>query len=199
VQGNERGIIAGVDEAGRGPLAGPVVAAAVILDPARVPEGLDDSKKLTAARREMLFTQILETSTVGIAFAPPGRIATDNIRGATLWAMRRAVWALSVMPDMALIDGRDVPSNLPCLARAIIGGDGLEACIAAASIVAKVTRDRVMAALGKEHPGYGFEKHMGYGTAQHCAALAQLGVTPHHRQDFAPVRACLAASQIAQS
>jgi ribonuclease HII len=183
--------IAGVDEAGRGPLAGPVVAAAVILDPANTPEGLDDSKKLTAARREILFAQIIATSIVGIASASPDRIERLNIRGATLWAMCRAVKALSALPDLVLVDGRDVPAGLPCTAKAIIGGDGREACIAAASIVAKVTRDRLMKRMGQHHPGYGFERHMGYGTAFHRAALQQLGVSVHHRRAFAPVRVCL--------
>ncbi len=191
--------IAGVDEAGRGPLAGPVVAAAVILDPQNIPDGLDDSKKLTAKKREALYEALLATATVSIAFASPERIAQLNIRGATLWAMRQAVLGLSLQPHHALIDGRDVPPDLPCSAQAIVGGDGLVAAIGAASIVAKVTRDRLMVQLGAYYPAYGFEKHMGYGTAQHLAALEQCGATPHHRRGFAPVDRALAPTKLRKS
>ena len=191
-------ITAGVDEAGRGPLAGPVVAAAVILDPNRLPVGLDDSKKLTAAKREALFTQIMATSVVSFAFAPPARIERDNIRAATLWAMGRAVRNLAITPDLALIDGRDVPEGLCCDGQAIIGGDGSEACIGAASIIAKVMRDRLMRHLGELHPVYRFEKHMGYGTAQHLSALQSHGICVHHRRGFAPVRACLMPAEPAR-
>ena len=184
-----RGIaaIAGVDEAGRGPLAGPVVAAAVILHHERIPEGLNDSKKVPAAMRECLFRQIVESSDVAIAMAPAARIDAMNIRAATLWAMRRAVAGLGRGADFALIDGRDTPDGLPCPARALIRGDGRSASIAAASIVAKVTRDRLMARLGLEIPGYGFERNKGYGTAEHLEALARLGPTRIHRRSFAPV------------
>lgn len=184
--------IAGVDEAGRGPLAGPVVAAAVILDPDNTPQGLDDSKKLTAKRREALYEAILASATVSIAFASPQRIGEQNIRGATLWAMRQAVLGLSFPPDHALIDGRDVPPHLPCTAEAIIGGDGLVPAIGAASIIAKVTRDRLMVQLGCYDSRYGHEKHMGYGTAVHLAALDAHGATDHHRRGYAPVMRALA-------
>ncbi|MBS9478759.1 ribonuclease HII [Ancylobacter radicis] len=180
--------VAGADEVGRGPLAGPVVACAVVLDPERVPEGLDDSKRLSAAQRERLFEVICATAEVSLAFAPPARIDTHNIRQATLWALARATAGLPRAPRLVLVDGNDLPP-VGCAARAIIGGDGLVASIAAASIVAKVTRDRLMASLGVAHPGYGFERHMGYGTREHQAALAELGVCRHHRTSFAPIRA----------
>lgn len=180
--------VAGADEVGRGPLAGPVVAAAVILDPARVPQGLDDSKKLPRARRETLYLEICATAHIAVSLAPPARIDRDNIRQATLWALANAVRALPVKPAFVLVDGND-PPLLPCPAEAIIGGDGLIASIAAASIVAKVTRDRLMAQLGLSFPDYGFERHMGYGTAEHGAALVKHGPCIHHRRSFAPVRA----------
>ncbi|GLK74199.1 ribonuclease HII [Ancylobacter dichloromethanicus] len=183
--------VAGVDEVGRGPWAGPVVACAVVLDPARVPEGLDDSKRLSAVQREKLFEAICATAEVSLAFAPPTRIDGHNIRQATLWALARAVAGLPCAPRLVLVDGNDLPP-LACTARTIIGGDGLVASIAAASIVAKVTRDRLMASLGAAHPGYGFERHMGYGTPEHAQALAALGACRHHRASFAPVRARLA-------
>ncbi|MGL4635151.1 MAG: ribonuclease HII [Beijerinckiaceae bacterium] len=182
-------LIAGVDEAGRGPLAGPVAAAAVILDPAAMPEGLNDSKKLSEAARERLFPLILlQAKAVAFSFASPGEIDQLNIRGATLLAMRRAVLALSLAPDQVLVDGRDVPPGLPCAGRAIVGGDALEPAISAASIVAKVMRDRLMVKLGREFPAYGFEKHMGYGTARHLEALRLHGPSAHHRLSFAPCR-----------
>jgi ribonuclease HII len=167
-----RGIapVAGCDEAGRGPLAGPVVAAAVILDPARIPRGLDDSKKLTPEVREKLYGKICASAQVAVAFAPPTRIDCDNIRQASLWALARAVRALPTRPRLVFVDG-----------------DGLVASIAAASIVAKVTRDRLMARLGLAHPGYGFERHMGYSVPEHFEALSKLGATIHHRRSFAPV------------
>jgi ribonuclease HII len=180
-----------VDEAGRGPLAGPVVVAAVILDARNAPEGLDDSKKLTAARREVLFARIMETSIVSIATAPPEVIAARNIRGATLWAMRQAVLGLSVRPDLVLVDGRDIPPRLPMAAEALIGGDGLSASIAAASIVAKVMRDRMCLIMDCEAPHFGFAGHKGYGTAEHLKALDEHGPSAHHRMDFAP---CAAAA-----
>ncbi|MGU3493604.1 ribonuclease HII [Xanthobacteraceae bacterium A53D] len=180
--------VAGADEAGRGPLAGPVVAAAVVLDPQRIPAGLDDSKKLTHSRREALFAEICATAEVSLAMAPPARIDRDNIRQATLWALARAVQGLPSMPQMVFVDGNDRPP-LDCEVEMVIGGDALIASIAAASIVAKVTRDRLMGGLGMAHPGYGFERHMGYGTAEHGAALRRLGPCRHHRTSFAPVRA----------
>lgn len=185
------GLVAGVDEAGRGPLAGPVVAAAVVFE-GEPPQGLDDSKVLTAARREALFEEILSAGHVALATASPAEIDRFNIRGATLRAMARALAALPCRPRLALIDGRDVPPRLGCEGRAIVGGDGAIAAIAAASIVAKVSRDRLMARLDALHPGYGFSEHKGYGTAAHLAALARLGPCPAHRRSFAPVAASIA-------
>jgi len=181
--------VAGIDEAGRGPLAGPVVAAAVVLDPERIPEGLDDSKKLTAERREALFATLCATAQVGFCAAPPHVIDTLNIRGATLWAMCRALDSLPIRPDLALIDGKDVPEGLACSGQYVIGGDGLSASIAAASIVAKVVRDRMCSIIDCGHPDYGFARHKGYGTAVHLEALNTFGPTDHHRQSFAPVMA----------
>ncbi|HEV7259976.1 MAG TPA: ribonuclease HII [Bosea sp. (in: a-proteobacteria)] len=180
--------LAGIDEVGRGPLAGPVVAAAVILDPARVPEGLDDSKKLSAARREELFAIIAETAlAVGIASVTALEIDSINIRQATLLAMRRAVAALPIQPAGVLVDGND-PPVLACPCEAVIGGDAQIASIAAASIVAKVTRDAMMARLCQRYPAYGFSAHAGYGTPQHRAALQAHGPCPEHRYSFAPVK-----------
>jgi ribonuclease HII len=181
--------VAGVDEAGRGPWAGPVVAAAVIFRE-RVPEGLDDSKKLTAPVRERLCAEILECAHVGIGVAPVERIDRDNILQATLWAMVRAVEGLGVAPCHALVDGNRLPT-LACRATALVGGDGRSLSIAAASIVAKATRDRMMTELADEHPGFGWERNMGYGTPEHGAAIARLGITIHHRRSFAPIRAVL--------
>jgi ribonuclease HII len=182
-------LTAGVDEAGRGPLAGPVAAAAVILDPARIPQGIADSKILPASVRERLFDEILaQARAVSFCLLPPSRIDRLNIRGATLEAMRQAVNGLSIRPVLVLIDGRDIPAGLPCPARAIIGGDGSEPCIAAASIVAKVMRDRLMSRLGAELPAYGFEVHKGYGTAKHKLAIEAGGGTAHHRLSFAPFK-----------
>jgi ribonuclease HII len=180
--------VAGCDEVGRGPLAGPVVAAAVILDPKRIPKGIDDSKRLTRERREELFEQICASATFAIAVAPPARIERDNILQASLWALARAVRALPEAPRHVFVDGRD-PIDVACGCDAVIGGDGLVLSIAAASIVAKVTRDRLMCELAREHPDYGFDQHMGYAVPQHLAALARLGPTIHHRRLFAPVAA----------
>jgi ribonuclease HII len=182
--------IAGCDEAGRGPLAGPVVAAAVILDPARVPRGLDDSKRLDAPTREKLYAKICASAEVAVAMAPPARIDRDNILRASLWALARAVAALPVRPRLVFVDGRD-RIDVACECEAVIGGDGIVASIAAASIVAKVTRDRLMAQLGAAHPGYGFERHMGYSVPEHFDALDRLGPTIHHRRSFAPVAIAL--------
>lgn len=179
--------VAGIDEAGRGPLAGPVVAAAVILDPDNIPEGLNDSKKLSAKKRDTLFEIIIAQAEVSIAMAPPTLIDSLNIRGATLWAMRQAIIGLA--PDHALIDGRDIPKNLPCPADYLIGGDGRSVSIAAASIIAKVTRDRMCPIMDDDYPGFDFARHKGYGTAIHMDALQTLGSTPHHRANFAPVAA----------
>jgi ribonuclease HII len=182
-------LIAGVDEAGRGPLAGPVAAAAVILDPARIPPGINDSKKLSAAAREHLFGLILsQAHAVAFSFAPPAEIDRLNIRGATLAAMRRAVLGLNIAPGLVLVDGKDVPPGLPCAGRAIIGGDGLEPAIGAASIIAKVMRDRLMTRLDGLYPAYGFAIHKGYPTATHRAAIRVHGPSPHHRLSYAPFR-----------
>jgi ribonuclease HII len=178
--------VAGCDEAGRGPLAGPVVAAAVILDPKRIPRGLDDSKKLTAERREILYDRICARAEVAVAFASPTRIDRDNILRASLWALARAVAALPIKPQLVLVDGRD-RIDCCCDCRPVIGGDALVLSIAAASIVAKVTRDRLMVRIGAAHPGYGFERHMGYSVPEHFAALQRLGPTVHHRRSFAPI------------
>ena len=177
--------VAGVDEVGRGPLAGPVGVAAVILDPQDLPDGLDDSKALPEARRDALKTVIFAKAiSVSVAFASAEEIDRFNIRGATLRAMARAVGALHVRPDLALIDGRDVPDGLVCPARPIVGGDALSLSIAAASIVAKTTRDALMRNLGRDYPGYGFGDHAGYATAFHRSALASLGPCPYHRRSF---------------
>jgi ribonuclease HII len=186
----KRGVwpVAGCDEAGRGPLAGPVVAAAVILDPQRVPRGLNDSKKLSAPMREKLYDAICASAHVAVAFAPPARIDRDNILRASLWALARAVAALPIRPQLVLVDGRDRIATC-CDCEAVVRGDAIVASIAAASIVAKVTRDRLMARLGLAHPGYGFERHMGYSVPEHFDALVRLGPTIHHRRSFAPVAA----------
>jgi ribonuclease HII len=177
--------VAGVDEVGRGPLAGPVGVAAVILDPDNLPEGLDDSKALSVARREELRPIIFAKAlSVSIVFASAEEIDTHNIRGAALRAMARAVGALSLRPDIALIDGRDVPDGLICPARPIIGGDALSMSIAAASIIAKTTRDALMRNLGRDFPQYGFADHVGYATALHRQALALAGPCPYHRRSF---------------
>lgn len=178
----------GVDEAGRGPWAGPVVAAAVVLDPAALPGGIDDSKQLPAARRDALFEAIRTSAAVGIGIASVAEIDALNILRANDLAMCRAVAALAPAPGAALIDGNRVPPGFPCRARAVVGGDGSVLSIAAASIVAKVTRDRIMDALAAEHPGYGWDTNRGYGTAAHRAALERLGVTQHHRRSFQPIR-----------
>jgi ribonuclease HII len=180
--------VAGCDEAGRGPLAGPVVAAAVILDPKRIPRGLNDSKKLTHEEREKLYTKICATAEVAVAFGSTSRIDRDNILQASLWALARAVSALPVRPRLVFVDGRD-RIKVDCDCQAVVRGDSLVASIAAASIVAKVTRDRLMARLGLAHPGYGFERHMGYSVPEHFKALERLGPTVHHRRSFAPVAA----------
>lgn len=184
------GPVAGIDEAGRGPWAGPVVAAAVILDPENLPIGIDDSKALDADGREIAFASITSKSQYGIGIADVDRIDRDNILNATMWAMSEAVAGLGCLPRLALIDGNRAP-RLRCAHRTIIKGDAKCLSIAAASILAKVTRDRMMIALGQKLPGYGFEKHKGYGTPEHRAALHRLGVTPHHRRSFAPVQLAL--------
>ncbi|HXD46080.1 MAG TPA: ribonuclease HII [Pseudolabrys sp.] len=178
--------VAGCDEAGRGPLAGPVVAAAVILDPARIPRGLNDSKKLDAEERERLYLKICATAQVSVAFGSIERIDRDNILRASLWALARAVKALPVRPQKVFVDG-NIKIDCGCDCEAVVSGDALLLSIAAASIVAKVTRDRLMARIGLAHPGYGFERHMGYSVPEHFAALKKLGPCAHHRKSFAPV------------
>lgn len=182
------GPVCGVDEAGRGPLAGPVVAAAVILDPRAIPVGLDDSKRLDAERRDTLFDRICATAHVSVATASAATIDATDIRAATLATMRRAIAGLAVRPRVALIDGRDVPPGLAIEVRALVKGDQLSVSIAAASIIAKVVRDRLMIAADATWPGYGFADHKGYGTARHLAAIARLGACPLHRLSFAPLK-----------
>jgi len=180
--------VAGCDEAGRGPLAGPVVAAAVILDPDRIPEGLDDSKKLTAKRRSALFEKIMADAVVSVASSSPALIDRINILAASLDAMRRAVCGLARAPMLVLADGRDRPPGIACGAEAVIKGDGRSLSIAAASIVAKVTRDRMMETAGLLYPAYGFDAHAGYGTARHLSAISEAGPCPLHRRSFRPIR-----------
>ena len=181
-------LIAGVDEAGRGPLAGPVVAAAVILDPARPIEGLDDSKKLTARRRELLFDRILADARAwAIAEAEPDEIDRLNILHATMAAMARAVRSLSTTPERVRIDGNRAPDLGELRCETLIGGDGLDPAIGAASILAKVHRDRLMLDYHDRWPEYGFDRHKGYPTPAHLAALERYGPTPIHRRSFRPV------------
>lgn len=179
-------IIAGTDEVGRGPLAGPVVAAAVILDPGNIPEGLNDSKKLSAKKREVLFDQIIACARYCVAEASVEEIDEINIYHASHLAMCRAVAGLGEVSHV-LVDGNKIPHDIPCPATAIVKGDGKSQSIAAASILAKVTRDRHMGALAQQHPGYGWDKNAGYPTKGHISALIELGVTPHHRRSFKPV------------
>lgn len=182
--------IAGMDEVGRGPLAGPVAAAAVILDPARLPKGVNDSKALTAEEREAAYEEIMRHAVaVSVAFASAAEIDAINIRQASLAAMRRALAALAVAPSYVLVDGNDLPAALCCAGETIIGGDARSLSIAAASIVAKVTRDRLMARLCGLFPVYGFSRHVGYATPEHLAAIAKHGPSPYHRLSFSPFRA----------
>lgn len=188
-------VVCGVDEAGRGPWAGPVVAGAVVLAPARLPADLagrlDDSKKLNRATRAALFEALTGIAHVGVGVASVAEIDATNILAATLLAMRRAVESLPApAPDLALVDGNR-PPELGCAVRTVVKGDGLSLSIAAASIVAKETRDRMMAELDRRHPGYGWTTNAGYGTAEHQRALAALGVTREHRKSFAPIRKIL--------
>ncbi len=179
--------IAGVDEVGRGPLAGPVTAAAVVLDPDNIPEGLADSKKLTAARREVLAEELWRVAEVSVAHASVEEIDALNILRASHLAMCRAIAGLRASVDHALIDGIMLPRDLVCQATALVKGDGRSVSIAAASIVAKVVRDGIMVDLAQQHPGYGWERNAGYPTKLHRAALEKLGVTPHHRRSFKTV------------
>lgn len=179
--------IAGVDEVGRGPLAGPVTAAAVVLDPAHIPAGLNDSKKLTKRRREVLYDQIMEMAEVSVAHASVEEIDDLNILRASHLAMMRALDGLAIPADYVLVDGNMLPRDLTLPAETVIKGDGRSVSIAAASIMAKVCRDCVMLSLAQQHPGYGWETNMGYGSKSHIEALQKQGVTPHHRRSFKPV------------
>ncbi len=179
--------IAGVDEVGRGPLCGPVTAAAVILNPDDIPEGLNDSKKMTAKKRDALYDEILAKADCCIAHATVQEIDEINILRASHLAMTRAIAGLTKAPDHILIDGNMIPRGLTTSAQAVVKGDGRSLSIAAASIIAKVARDRIMGDLAIEFPGYGWEKNAGYGTKQHLEALRALGVTPHHRRSFKPI------------
>ncbi|HXY58146.1 MAG TPA: ribonuclease HII [Methylocystis sp.] len=181
--------VAGLDEAGRGPLAGPVCAAAVILNPSRLPEGVNDSKALSAAAREIAFDRIMQSAlAVSFSFVTAAEIDATNIRRASLLAMARSALSLALRPAYALVDGRDLP-DLACSGEAIVKGDAKSLSIAAASIVAKVVRDRLMRRLGEDYPEYDFAANAGYGTARHLAAIEAFGPTPHHRLSFAPLRA----------
>ena len=182
--------VAGVDEAGRGPLAGPVVAAAVILNPARIPPGLNDSKALTARARNRLYDALHEVAEVAVGIASVAEIDRLNILRASHLAMARAVAGLAPL-GLVLVDGNLIPAGLPCPAQAIIGGDARVLSIAAASIIAKVTRDRIMVDLAQQFSVYGWDRNMGYPTALHRQALLDFGVTPHHRRSFAPVHNAL--------
>ena len=184
------GPVAGIDEAGRGPWAGPVVAAAVILDPTRIPAGIDDSKALEPEDREAIYARLIAVAEIGVGIADVRRIDRDNILNATMWAMAQAMRKLQSKPRLALIDGNRAP-DLRCQTRTVVGGDAKCLSIAAASIIAKVTRDRLMIALGQELPNYGFERHKGYGTPEHQTAIGRHGVTPHHRRSFRPVQMAL--------
>jgi ribonuclease HII len=183
--------VCGIDEAGRGPWAGPVCAAAVILDPACIPAGIDDSKRLSPRRREAAFAQIMVLAEVGVGLAEAREIDAIGILPANDLAMARALAALPRRPGHALIDGNRVPPGFAVGAVAIVKGDGKSLSIAAASIIAKVTRDRIMTALAELHPGYGWERNMGYGVPAHARGLKEWGVTPHHRCSFAPIRKML--------
>lgn len=183
--------IAGVDEVGRGPLSGPVTAAAVILKADSLPEGLNDSKKLSAKKREAVEASIFASAEVAIAHATVEEIDTHNILRASHLAMERAVAMLNLAPDYLLIDGNLIPAGLTLPAEAVIKGDGKSLSIAAASIVAKLARDRIMVDLAQQFPGYGWERNAGYPSKQHREALVNLGVTPHHRRSFKPVHKIL--------
>jgi ribonuclease HII len=182
--------VAGIDEAGRGPWAGPVVAAAVILDPDNIPAGLNDSKKLSAKRREALYDPIMLSATVGVGEASVGEIDAMNILEATMLAMRRASANLALLPAHVLVDGnRDPGLHIPTTC--MVKGDARSLSIAAASIIAKVTRDRIMAELSQDWPAYGWAQNAGYGVAHHATALSLVGISPHHRRSFAPIKKIL--------
>jgi ribonuclease HII len=183
--------VAGIDEAGRGPWAGPVVVAAVILNPDRIPEGLNDSKLLTPELREDRYAEIMATAIVSVAIGPVRQIDRINILQASLWGMRAAYRRLRVPAGCALIDGNIVPKRFPCKARAVVGGDGLSLSVAAASIVAKVTRDRLMVKLSRRYRRYAWDSNKGYGTPEHAAAIKKHGVCTHHRRSFSPIERAL--------
>ncbi|WP_245620094.1 ribonuclease HII [Phenylobacterium immobile] len=190
------GLVCGVDEAGRGPWAGPVSAAAVILNPRKIPKGLDDSKKLTAKAREALEVEIMDKAAAfAVAFATVDEIAELNILHATGLAMRRAVEALTPQATYALVDG-NYAFKLPCEVKTVVGGDGKSKSIAAASILAKVARDRLMVEMDDLHPGYGFARHKGYGAPVHIEALSRLGPSPIHRMAWAPVKLALTGGDL---
>jgi ribonuclease HII len=191
--------VAGVDEVGRGPLAGPVTAAAVVLDPARIPEGLNDSKQLSKKRREALAEALLACASVSIGHASVEEIEQVNILRASHLAMQRAVAGLDIAPDHVLIDGSMVPRGMNLSVEPVVKGDTRCLSISAASIVAKIARDRIMVDLAQQHPGYGWETNMGYGSKSHIAALQNLGVTPHHRRTFKPVYNMLYQGKIISS
>ena len=188
--------VAGVDEVGRGPLAGPVTAAAVVLDPKCIPDGLNDSKKLTAKRRLELYRQLLDCADVSIAHASVAEIDEVNILRASHLAMERAIAGLQALPEHVLIDGNMIPRGLYLPATTLVKGDSRSISISAASIVAKVCRDCVLVDLAQQHPGYGWETNMGYGSKKHMEALQKLGVTPHHRRSFKPVHNMLYQEKI---
>ena len=184
------GCVAGVDEAGRGPWAGPLVAGAVIFEKLKAPDGIHDSKQLSAAKREALYTKISDNALVGVGIASVEEIDLLNILGATKLAMQRAVAALKIIPDVVLVDGNQPPKfNQKTIA--LVKGDSISTSIAAASIIAKVTRDRLMQELHDLFPHYGWNRNAGYGTSLHVKGLAQFGITPHHRKSFAPIRKLL--------
>jgi ribonuclease HII len=185
------GPVAGIDEAGRGPWAGPVVVAAVILNPDRIPEGINDSKLLTPEVREDLYDEIMATSCVSVAIGQVKRIDRDNILQASLWGMRAAFRGLQVPVASALIDGNIVPKRFPGTARAIVRGDALSLSVGAASIIAKVTRDRIMVKLSRRYRHYGWDSNKGYGTPEHAVAVKKHGVCTHHRKSFSPVERAL--------
>jgi ribonuclease HII len=185
------GPVAGIDEAGRGPWAGPVVVAAVILDPDRIPDGLNDSKLMTPAAREDRYQAIIATAIFSVVIGPVKQIDRINILQASLWGMRAAYRRLGVPVGSALIDGNIVPKRFPCKARAVIGGDGLSLSVAAASIIAKVTRDRLMVKLSRRYRRYAWDSNKGYGTPEHAAAIKKHGVCTHHRRSFSPIERAL--------
>jgi ribonuclease HII len=186
-----KGPVAGIDEAGRGPWAGPVVVAAVILNPDRIPEGLNDSKLLTPEEREDRYAEIMATAVVSVAIGPVKQIDRINILQASLWGMRKAYRGLQVPAGAAIIDGNIVPRRFPCKARAVVGGDGLSLSVAAASIVAKVTRDRLMVKLSRRYRRYAWDSNKGYGTREHAEAIRKHGVCTHHRRSFSPIERAL--------